>query len=727
MRDNMINNNFLKNTKQNMKKILLLIMAMFVSDQVFSQANKSKKTQELTKKSSSSNQRQSLQTPSIFLDANLIWSETFSTSDPNTGDQSTPAQERGWNLTQLGQLGPQPNLWFISSTEAGSTLNSCRKSFLEDNLNLNNTLHIGFQNAGTPINGLKEDFGAKYFRNSNSFCDWRIESPQINIKNKVNLSISFDYFYCGDGQNDVLQLWYTDNDNNWQILHQFTPSELSNNCGDPIVSKPVWVKFGNMSIPRTEESDNLIIAFRWSNSGDGDNESESWSCAIDNIRIVGETLTETSNSDPILRQQSQPHLNEGLIEPGLLWSENFGTSIDQNSADKGNQAVSFGWSRTETGQNGPKSNQWFVSATAPGIDAAGSCSESWPLNASANTSNRSLHIGNFGSSQDGDEGAFYKFTEENITDIRIESPFINAVGKSDLEISFDYYCGGDGISNVLEFYCFDGNDWILVTTFLPSDPGNCMVDGDNNQTQISKWTRIQGLVLPESTDNSNLKIAFRWRNSIVSSNSTNEISPISAAIDNIKIYNKAIVSNTTVIEQTTKTSINLNSKITNNKSEINFTSNDGSLFTIESSIDGVSFQPIASLTPNQSGFYKFTDMNSKEGTNYYRVIKKVGKSSIISQTVITEISPENKIKFTIYPNPNSGQFVVDFGGIENNFLVELILLDENGNKVYSTQFDINSLRDGKLNVIPESNLKNGRYYCTLAIEGIKYTSIVIVK
>lgn len=444
------------------------------------------------------------------------------------------------------------------------------------------------------------------------------------------------------------------------------------------------------------------------------------------------------------RQQSQPHLNETLIEPGLFWSENFGSSVNSSTGDKGNQAVTFGWTRTDLSTNGAKPNQWYVSATAPGIDAAGACSQAWPLTAAANMTNRSLHIGKFGSAQEGDEGAFYQATEENITDVRIESPVINTTGMSDLEISFDYYTGGDGQANSLEFYCYDGEAWTLVTTFLPSDPGNCGVDDENTaQNPLTKWIRIQGLVLPESAaDNSSLKIGFRWKNT--ANPSTSNVLPIAAAIDNIKIYNKGVVVNNNSNTSTERSAgnmitknIQINASIENNKPIIAISTkneNKGGKYIIERSKDGIAFEKVSEISSTynskkmQQINYSFIDQNAPKGINYYRVVKQVRTNlKLISQTVVAEVSPERKINFTIYPNPNSGQFTVDFGGIENNFNVELILMDQYGNKVFNTEFELKSLYDNKLNVIPDNLLKNGRYYCTLVIEGIKYTSTVIVQ
>lgn len=687
-------------------------MAFFVSGQVFSQNGKYKKNQKETKKTTTNLQgRQTGEVPTgVQTNSNLIWSENFSTANTNTGDQGTKAETKNWTLTQLSQAGDQPNLWFISSTEAGTPLNSCRRGFLEDNSNLNNTLHVGFQNAGIPINGLKEDFGAKYHNTSISYCDWRIESQDINISGKDNISLSFDYFYCGNGQEDILQVWYTNTDGNWQMLQQLTPTQPSPIC-DQNSPKPIWGKFEAMSLQGTEEASIIKIAFRWMNTGsDPDNVNERWSCAIDNISVFGESVAPVNSGDPFLRASSIN--NNQSVNPSPFWTEDFGTS-DKNGNQ--GQLAEGSWETIKGEDNGQKANSWYISAMESG-QVQGNCSKSF---LDDNTLfNNTLHISYKDDNGRSDLAAKYWKNESSATNIKVQSPIIDCSGKSNINLSFDYFSGGVLGSDFLSLHYFDGSNWNLLTNFGPS-PTNTICNGG------AFWSNSGNIQLPTSCDNNpEVRIAFKWQNPSSVAGNTNGIS---TAIDNISIFGDTmtVTSGPTQLKNVDK--ITISSKIVNNKTEIDFSSKKGNSFDIEKSEDGVSFTKISNLNSNKSGQYSYIDYSSKEGISYYRVISKSGKLQTISQTVISEVSPERKINFTIYPNPNSGQFTVDFGGIENNFQVDLFLLDENGLKIYETQFELHSLLNNKLDVIPNNLLKNGRYYCTLAIEGIKYTSIVIVK
>ena len=690
-------------------------MAIFVSGQVLSQTGKSKKPQKDIKQLSGVQSRQTSETPtSVYTNTNLIWNENFSVAYTQTGDQGTKAETKGWALTQLDQPGDQPNLWFISATEAGTAPNSCRKSWIQDNTNLNNTLHIGFQNAGTPINGLKEDFGGKFYLNNLSKSDWRIESPDIDIRNKNNISITFDYFF---GSNDArLQLWFLNLDGQWQMLHEFTPTSPVN-C-DPSNTNPVaqWTTFENMTIPGIDDGNYTKIAFRWQNDAGDENGSEAWSCAIDNICVYGESIpTPTVTGDPSLRATTQ-NSNQQIITPAF-WSEDFGQA--EKNGSQGQLANHFKsdkgiWEITD-GANGQRSNQWYISSMEVGM-GQGNCSQLYINN--NDQLNATLHIGHKDENGRDEAAAKYWKNESSLTDTKVESPIIDCSGKQNIKLTFDYFSGGIPGSDHLSLYYFDGSNWILITNFGKSYE-NPICNG------VAFWSASGDVTLPASANNNpEVKIAFKWQNAAsIGGNSEG----VSAAIDNINLTGDdyVVVNN---VDPTAKLApLTISSKINNNKTEVIFSSKSGNSFDVEKSTDGKQFTKISTINPNKSGNYSFIDFASKEGISYYRVVRRTGKKSSVSQTVISEVSPERKINFTIYPNPNSGQFTVDFGGIENNYLVDLVLADENGFKIYDTQFELHSLLNNKLDVIPNNLLKNGRYYCILSIEGIKYTSIVVVK
>jgi hypothetical protein len=699
-----------------MIKNVLLAMAIFVSSQVLSQTLKSKKPQKDTKQQTGYQSRQINETPTgVQTNTNLIWNEDFSVASSLTGDQGTKAETKGWNLTQLDNSGAQPNLWFISSTEAGVGQNSCRRSWLDNNGSINNTLHIGFQNAGVPINGLKEDFGGKFKLNTFSKSDWRIESSDITIANKNNITISFDYFYAGNLGESRFQVWYTDVDGQWQMLMEFTPSSPVN-C-DPSTTNPVpiWSRFENYAIPRVDDATTFKIAFRWQNDAGDENDKESWSCAVDNICVYGESPIQppATSGDPTLRATST---NNNVVTQPPFWTEEFGQSEKDGSQGqlapeyKGDKGI---WEVTNLGVTGQKANNWYISATEIGM-GQGNCSK---LFISDNSQfNNTLHIGHKDDNGKEEMGAKYWKNESSATDTRVESPIIDCGGQSGITLSFDYFTGGVVNIDFLSLYYHDGTNWTLLTNFGKSYE-NPICNGS------AFWSNFTAQ-LPASCDNNGeVKISFRWRNPASIAGNSNGIS---AAIDNINLTATPVVIDNTQLTAK-KSPLSISSRINNNKTEVIFSSKVGNSFDVEKSVDGNQFAKIANIKPNKSGNYSFIDFSSKEGISYYRVVRNTGKKSLVSQTVISEVSPERKINFTIYPNPNSGQFTVDFGGVENNFLVDLVLTDENGVKIYDTQFELHSLLNNKLDVIPNNLLKNGRYYCILSIEGIKYTSIVVVK
>ena len=94
---------------------------------------------------------------------------------------------------------------------------------------------------------------------------------------------------------------------------------------------------------------------------------------------------------------------------------------------------------------------------------------------------------------------------------------------------------------------------------------------------------------------------------------------------------------------------------------------------------------------------------------------------------VTIEDPKKSIQFTVYPNPNSGQFTVDFTGVENNHEVQILLCDTRTGKIlYSTTFQSNSIDHNKVDIQPTERVEPGRYICALVCEGIRLNSTVII-
>ena len=85
------------------------------------------------------------------------------------------------------------------------------------------------------------------------------------------------------------------------------------------------------------------------------------------------------------------------------------------------------------------------------------------------------------------------------------------------------------------------------------------------------------------------------------------------------------------------------------------------------------------------------------------------------------------VEFTVYPNPNSGQFTIDFAGIENNHEVQIVLSDlQTGKQLYTTTFFSSTIEHNKIDVNPTEKIAPGRYSCSLICEGIRLTKQVVI-
>src|ERR1700757_535140 len=173
------------------------------------------------------------------------------------------------------------------------------------------------------------------------------------------------------------------------------------------------------------------------------------------------------------------------------------------------------------------------------------------------------------------------------------------------------------------------------------------------------------------------------------------------------------------------------------KVEINWqtvTETNNQYFTIEKSVDGSKFSELtkvnsAALKGNSTFLlsYQFIDENPLSGASYYRLKQTDynGKFAYFNVVSVDNTQKRN-IKFIVYPNPNLGEFTVNFSGIENNHEVQIILCDELGKEVYSTSVYSNSIDSHKVNLTPSTKISKGKYFCTLIVEGIRQTLPVLV-
>jgi len=164
------------------------------------------------------------------------------------------------------------------------------------------------------------------------------------------------------------------------------------------------------------------------------------------------------------------------------------------------------------------------------------------------------------------------------------------------------------------------------------------------------------------------------------------------------------------------------------------TEHNNSHFEIERSVDASLFKKISAVNSkspsgNSNGLLHYSEMDNapEDNISYYR-LRQVDKDNSFAYSGIISVNyiKAKNVKFTVYPNPNKGEFTADISGIENNHEIQISLKDQNGRLVYNSTFFIQDEASKKLNIVPESKLPNGLYICTLTLEGIDYNVKVIV-
>lgn len=208
----------------------------------------------------------------------------------------------------------------------------------------------------------------------------------------------------------------------------------------------------------------------------------------------------------------------GECNAQAFWVETFGNTApgacDQGSLANGFATANGTWTVTANGTQDPDANEWYISATEPGIPA-GSCSTQGCYVNSQYT-DRTLHVGNVSTSPNaltlcplGDCGAVYDpggFQPLVKTNKRVESPLINCTGQNGVILYFNYFKNADdpsGNDNAVVEY-FDGTTWNTI-----ADPP--MTDPSCGQG-FSTWTRYAVLLGPTADNNPGIKIGFTWMN-----------------------------------------------------------------------------------------------------------------------------------------------------------------------------------------------------------------------
>lgn len=158
-------------------------------------------------------------------------------------------------------------------------------------------------------------------------------------------------------------------------------------------------------------------------------------------------------------------------------------------------------------------------------------------------------------------------------------------------------------------------------------------------------------------------------------------------------------------------------------------------FDVERSSDGINFELLRTVdSKSQNGnsiqplTYQITDSNPTNGINYYR-LKQVdfSKENNYSNTIyITPYTAKN-ISFSIFPNPNNGDFSIGIEGSSNNYIVDISVYDYCGKLVYSNKTDVESLKNQPYSIALKPTLGAGLYHVLISMDGVYYNNRLIIQ
>ncbi len=196
-----------------------------------------------------------------------------------------------WTVSNLpGSTGSDPNIFYVSCTEAGGLPGTCGaacgglpppppQGFTGQ------TLHLGSSVLG--------DIGAAFFSGSgipgllDASTEIRAESPTISTVGLNGIAVNFVYIENGDANLDDAQLWYFDGVTWSQIdpLAKTLCCDLLGNIGPCAGGQQGnWTAF-TLALPASASNNpGIKIGFRWVNNNDGAGDDPSF--AVDNIVLT---------------------------------------------------------------------------------------------------------------------------------------------------------------------------------------------------------------------------------------------------------------------------------------------------------------------------------------------------------------------------------------------------------------------------------------------------------
>lgn len=146
-------------------------------------------------------------------------------------------------------------------------------------------------------------------------------------------------------------------------------------------------------------------------------------------------------------------------------------------------------------------------------------------------------------------------------------------------------------------------------------------------------------------------------------------------------------------------------------------------YTIERSNDAINFTDLttvkAAINSNTRKDYSTIDSKPLSGTAYYRLkLTNTDASTETFNIVSVSFDDTRPTVFSLYPNPNKGEFMLDFSGIENNHEVQIIISDVKGSIIYDKVFYSKTISQNQVEINLNEKTPPGTYFCTIVFEGI---------
>ncbi|MFO0357052.1 MAG: T9SS type A sorting domain-containing protein [Sphingobacteriaceae bacterium] len=162
------------------------------------------------------------------------------------------------------------------------------------------------------------------------------------------------------------------------------------------------------------------------------------------------------------------------------------------------------------------------------------------------------------------------------------------------------------------------------------------------------------------------------------------------------------------------------------------TNND--YFTIEKSSDAISFSNLEKVkTKAKNGNsskaieYSAKDFSPYTGTSYYRLKQTDLNGASKQHQIVSVDNPQlSDVKISVYPNPNYGNFTIEFSGINKESDMDIQLFDISGKQLFSQHLNA-GFNTNTINVIPSERLTAGVYICNIISQGVKFPVKVVVQ